>query len=82
MNVNDRQLVSARHATAQPSSVVGGFKELLYSSRPSSAQVTFAGGSGFGVADVQGVEEGAGLELDFLPERQLMGSFVMVVVCV
>lgn len=79
--MNDRQLLSARHATAQPSRVSGGRKVLLYSSRPSSTQVSFAGGLGFGVADAQDLE-GVGLELDILVVRQLIGHIVMVVVLV
>lgn len=81
MNVNERQLVSARHATAQPSSVSGGCKVVLYSSRPSSAQVSFAGGFGLGVADVQDVEV-VGLRPDGLLARQSIGDFVMAVVLV
>ena len=43
--------------------MVGDCKVLLYSSRPSSAHVSFAGGFGLGVADVQDVE-GFGVELE------------------
>lgn len=81
INVNERQLVSARHATAQPSRVSGGCKVLLYSRRPSSAQVSFVGGFGFGIADVQDVEEVL-LELDVLLVMQLIGNVVNVVVLV
>lgn len=79
MNVNERQLGSARQAIAQPSRVSGGCRELLYSSRPSSAQVLFAGGSGLGIADVQDAEE---VELDFLLVRQPICDVLMVVVLV
>ena len=54
---------------------------LLYSRRPSSAQVSFAGGLGLGVADAQDVEE-AELEVDVLLVVQLIGNAVMVVVVV
>lgn len=77
MNVKERQLVFDRHATAQPSRVSGGCKVLAYSRRPSSAQVSFAGGSGFGVADVQDVEFVL-LELGTLLARQLIGNLVTV----
>lgn len=73
--------MSARHAIAQPSRVLGGWKVLLYSSRPSFAQVSFEGGFGLGVADVQDVEE-IRLEVDVLLVRQLIGNVVMVVVLV
>ncbi len=79
--MNERQLVSARHAIAQSSRVSGDCKVLLYSSRPSSAQVLFAGGFGLGVAEVQDLRE-AGLELDVLLVRQLLGNVVTVVVLV
>ena len=81
MNVNERQLESARHAVAQPSRVVGGCGVLLYSSRPSSAHVSSAGGFGLGVADVQSAEE-VGVELGFLLGRQLIGKSVVVMVVV
>lgn len=81
MNVKERQLGSARHATAQSSRVSGGCKVLLYSNRPSSAQVSLVGGFGLGIADVQDVEE-VGLELDVLLVRQRVGKVVMVVVLV
>ena len=81
MNVNERQLVSARHATAQPSRVVGDCKVLLYSSRPSSAHVLFAGGLGSGVADGQDVEE-IGFELEVVLVWQLRANVVVVVVVV
>lgn len=81
MNVNERQLGSARHATAQPSRVSDGCGELLYSSRPSSPHVSFAGGFGLGVADVQGAE-GVGVELACLLVRQLLGKVVVVMVFV
>ncbi len=81
MNVNERQLLSARHAVAQPSRVSGGCGVLLYSSRPSSAQVSFAGGFGFGVADVQLVGD-EGLAVDVLLGEQLTGDEVMVLVVV
>ena len=54
---------------------------LLYSKRPSSAQVSFAGGLGLGVADVQDVEE-VEMEVDALLLVQLIGNAVMVVVVV
>ena len=81
MNVNERQLGSARHATAQPSSVSGGCGVLLYSRRPSSAHVSFAGGFGLGVADVQSAEEVV-VELGCLLEKQLIGKVVVVMVLV
>ena len=81
MNVNERQLLSARHAVAQPSRVSGGCGVLLYSRSPSSAQVSFAGGFGFGVADVQ-LAGDDGLEVDVLLGEQVMGDAVMVLVVV
>ena len=81
MNVNERQLASARHAVAQPSRVSGGCGVLLYSSRPSSAHVSFAGGFGLGVADVQSAEE-VGVEFGFMLVRQLIGKIVLVMVVV
>ena len=54
---------------------------LLYSRRPSSAQVSFASGLGLGVADVQDVEEVA-MEVDALLVVQMIGNAVMVVVVV
>lgn len=81
MNVNERQLVFARHADAQPSRVSGGCGVLLYSIRPSSAHVSFAGGYGLGVADVQSAEE-VGVELDVMLVRQLIGKIVVAMVVV
>lgn len=81
INVNERQVVSVRQATAQPSRVSGGCKVLLYSSRPSSPHVSFAGGFGLGVADVQDVED-VGLELCVVLLKQLIGASVIVVVLV
>ena len=81
MNVNEKQLVSARHAAAQASRVSGGCELLLYSKRPSSAQVSFVGGFGLGVADVQDVEAVL-LELDVWLVMQLIGNVVVVVVLV
>lgn len=81
MNVNERQLVSARHAVAQPSRVSGGCGLLLYSSRPSSAHVSFAGGCGLGIADVQSAEE-VGVELGNMLVWQLSGRIVVVMVVV
>lgn len=81
MNVNERQLLSARHDIAQPSRVSGGCGLLLYSRRPSSAHVSFAGGFGLGVADVQGADE-VGVELACLLVKQLVGRVVVVMVLV
>lgn len=81
IKVNERQLASARHATAQPSRVVGDCKVLLYSSRPSSAHVSLAGGFGLGVADVHDVEE-FGVELEAVLVWQLRANVVIVVVIV
>lgn len=54
---------------------------MLYSSRPSSAQVSFAGGFGLGVANVHDVGE-AGLEDEAVLVWQLIGNAVMVEVVV
>lgn len=54
---------------------------LLYSRRPSSAQVSFAGGLGLGVADVQDAEE-VEMEVDALLVVQMIGNAVMVAVVV
>lgn len=54
---------------------------LLYSRRPSSAQVSFVGGLGLGVAEVQDVEE-VEMEVDALLVVQMIGNAVMVVVVV
>ena len=54
---------------------------LLYSRRPSSAQVSFAGGLGLGVADVQDIEE-VEMEVGALLVVQMIGNAVMVVVVV
>ena len=81
INVKERQLVSVRHARAQPSRVSAGCTVLAYSKRPSSAQVSFVGGFGLGVADVQVVDE-VGVEVDVCVARQLLGRVVMVVVLV
>lgn len=81
MNVNERQLASVRQATAQLSSVFGDCKVLLYSSRPSSPHVSFAGGLGFGVADMQAGEE-VGIELSAVLLRQLIAVFVIVIVVI
>ena len=81
MNVNERQLVSVRHASAQPSRVSADWTVLAYSKRPSSAQVSFVGGFGLGVADVQVVDE-LRVEVDVCVARQLLGKVVMVVVLV
>ena len=70
--------MSARHAAAQPSRVSGGCRVLAYSRMPSSAQVSFAGGFGLGVADVQDAEAVL-LELDVWLVRQLVGNPVTVV---
>lgn len=57
MKVKERQLVSVRQASAQPSRVEGGWRVLLISRRPFSAQVLLAGGLGLGVAEAQGGDE-------------------------
>ena len=61
--------------------MIGDCKVLLYSSRPSSAHVSFAGGFGLGVADVHGVV-GIGVELEVVLVWQLRGNVVVVVVVV
>lgn len=81
MNVNERQLISTRHASAQSSRVSGDCGVLLYSSRPSSAQVSFARESGLGVADVQAVGK-VGFEIDVVRVGQLMWDSVTVVMLV
>ena len=81
MNVKERQLVSVRHVSAQPSRVSADCTVLEYSKRPSSAHVSFAGGFGLGVADVQAVDE-VRVEVDVCVARQLLGKVVMVVVLV
>ena len=81
MNVKERQLLSARHASAQPSRVTGDLRVLLISNRPSSAQVLLAGGFGLGVADVQAADEVA-VEVEALVVGQLVRNAVTVVVLV
>ena len=81
MNVKERQLVSVRHASAHPSRVSADCTVLAYSRSPSSAHVSFVGGFGLGVADVQVVDE-VGVEVDVCEARQLLGKVVMVVVLV
>lgn len=81
MNVNERQLISARHARAQSSRVSGDCGVLLYSSRPSSAQVLFARDFELGVADVQAVGK-VGCEIDVVRVEQLFWDSVTVVMLV
>lgn len=53
-NVKDKHSLLLIHAEAQPSRLSGDCKVLLYSSRPSSPQVSFVGGLGFAVAEAHG----------------------------
>ena len=81
MNVNERQLGSVRQAIAQLLRVLGDCKVLLYSSRPSCPHISFAGGVGFRVADMQAAEE-VEIEVDTALLRQLIGIFVIVIVVI